>query len=137
MPISAFAPKSGHTFYYIRKQICTDIPRGIPIFSCPIIGTQIVTHLGISHLFVTLRSANHWGHFLRHLHFLPIFSWHTYNDTHWDIPTFLSPTQRDIFYYILSFCQTNNRDTSCDTPLITQTRNQLRLEIILIPELSV
>ena len=103
MPISAFSPKSGHTSRYIRKQITIDISRGIPSFERPIIGTQIVTHLGISHLFVTLRSANHWGHVLRHLHFLPIFSWHTYNDTHWDIPTFSFPNKRDIFYYTTLF----------------------------------
>ena len=48
MPISAFAPKSGHTPCYIRKQITIDISWDIPTFHRPIIGTQIVTLLGIS-----------------------------------------------------------------------------------------
>ena len=51
MPISAFLPKSGHTFYYIRKQITIDIPRDSPTLHQPSIGTQVVTHFGISLLF--------------------------------------------------------------------------------------
>ena len=138
MPISAFAPKSGHTFYYIRKQICTDIPRGIPIFSCPIIGTQIVTHLGISHLFVALRSAHHWGHFLGHPYFFADLQlvhkqWHPlgYPYIFVIIPKehfWLHPT------HLPSFLQTNYRDTFWDISSISQTKNQLRSEIILKPE---
>ena len=69
MLIAAFSPKSGHTFCYISKQITIDILGDSPTFSCPIIGTQIVTLFGISHLFVALRSAHHWGHFLGHPYF--------------------------------------------------------------------
>ena len=78
MPISAFSPKSGHTFYYIGSQY---------------LAKQI---LGYPNIFI----LNPKGHFLLH----PIF------------------------------CQTNNRDTSYDTPLIIPKKDTLRSEIILKPE---
>lgn len=92
MPISAFAPKSGHTFHYIRKQITIDTSRDIPTFHRPSIGTQMVTSIGISHLFVDIRSTNHRGHFLWHPYFLRSFVSHTNNDTIWDIPSFCCPS---------------------------------------------
>ena len=92
MPISAFLPKSGHTFCYIRKQITIDISRDIPTFHQPSIGTQMVTSIGISHLFVDIRSTNHRGHFLWHPYFLRSFVSHTNNDTIWDIPSFSLPS---------------------------------------------
>ena len=92
MPLSAFAPKSGHTFCYIRKQITIDISRDIPTFHQPSIGTQMVTSIGISHLFVDIRSTNHRGHFLWHPCFLCSFDSHTNNDILWDIPSFCCPS---------------------------------------------
>ena len=85
---------------------------GYPYFSPPSIGTLMVTHLGISHLFVTLQSFNHLGHFLRHPCFFLFLHRHTNRDTPWDIPTFSSLTFRDTFRYIPLFCQTNKRDTN-------------------------
>ena len=51
MPISASGPKSGHTFYYIRKQSGTNISRDSPTFHRLSIGTLMVTFLGISQLY--------------------------------------------------------------------------------------
>ena len=42
---------------------------GYPYFSPTPIGTLMMASIGISHLFVDLRSTNHRGHFLGH----PIF----------------------------------------------------------------
>ena len=118
MPISAFSPKFGHTFCYIRKQITIDISRDIPTFHQPSIGTLMMTSIGISHLFAALQLSrkqchplgypnifvsNIKGHFSLHLTRLP------------------------------SFLQTITRDTSCDTPSMVQ-KKPLRLEIILKPE---
>lgn len=50
-PIAAFGPKSGHTSCYIRKQITINFYRDIPTFHRPSVGTQVVTHFGISLLF--------------------------------------------------------------------------------------
>ena len=72
---------------------------GYPYFSPTSIGTLMMTSIGISHLFVDLRSTNHRGHFLWHPYFLCSFNRHTNNDILWDIPTFLSPTFRDTFRY--------------------------------------
>lgn len=51
MPIFAFPPKSGHTFYYFEPQIKLCKTWDIPSFRYPSTGTQIVTFLGISQLF--------------------------------------------------------------------------------------
>lgn len=88
--------------------------------------------------FLLHQEANHHRYFEGDPYFSPALHWHTNgdiswdiptfslplnrhtnSDISWDIPTFSSPTQRDIFYYILSFCQTNNRDTFYNTPSIS------------------
>ena len=111
MPISAFAPKSGHTSCYIRKQITIDISRDLPTFHRPSMGTQIVTFLGISLLLPT---------FHRHTNddipsdiptFSLLFNWHTINDIPWDIPIF-RPQQRG--YFLLHFFNILNKKISSD-----------------------
>jgi len=92
MPISAFAPKSGHTSCYIRKQITINFYRNIPTLGRPSLGTQFVTFFGISQLFAVHQSATLWGHFLWHPYFLRSFVSHTNNDTIWDIPSFCCPS---------------------------------------------
>lgn len=112
MPISAFAPKSCHTFYYLRKQIANNISGGSPTFHCPTVGTQIVTFFGISHLFVSFDLPTTGDTSWDIPTFLPICSWYINKNIPWDIPTFSTPTFRDTFRYIPLFCQTNKRDTN-------------------------
>ena len=108
MPISAFLPKSGHTFCYISKQITNDISGDSPTSDCPINGTQTVTHLGISQLFclpsVGAQIMTHLG--ISHLFCCPSIG--TQIVTLLGISQHFRPhrfaTNRDVFNYIQLIC---------------------------------
>ena len=124
MPISAFLSKSGHTFYYLRKQIANDISRGSPTFHYPTVGTQIVTFFGISHLFVPFDLPTTGDTSWDIPAFLPPLNCHTNSDIHWDIPSFSLPSINQPLGALLRtpplfspslICYTNN-DIRWDTP---------------------
>ena len=105
MPISAFAPKSGHTFCYIRLSVPIDIPRDTPTFSIPFDWhTNNDTPWDIPSFLLpfdlpTTRSTSQDTPT-----FSPSLICHTNNDIRWDTPTFSSTTKRDTFDYIQLVC---------------------------------